>query len=87
MATTITISTIDWGNTPSGNQTVTLEYKLWSDSSWVLIDNNVTVEPDGDILDSPLPSVSGLTENELYYVRVSNNCSSPLEYLMMSFNT
>lgn len=84
MATSFTIPSIDWGNSPSGNQTITLEYKLWSDSSWTLIDNTVTVDPDGDILDSPLPSVSGLTDGELYYVRASNNCTSPLEYLLIS---
>lgn len=88
MATEVTISKINWGNPPGSASTVTLEYKLWSDSSWTIIDSGVNVDTDGDILDSPLPSVSGLTPNELYYLRAYNECSSPIEYsLIESFNT
>jgi hypothetical protein len=88
MATEITISKINWGNQPTAAQTVTLEYKLWSSSTWTVIDTGVNVDVDGDILDSPLPGVTGLTENELYYVRAYNECSSPIEYSPIeSFNT
>jgi hypothetical protein len=88
MATEITISKINWGNSPTSAQTVTLEYKLRSSSSWTVIDSGVNVDTDGDILDSPLPSVSGLTEGELYYIRAYNECSSPIEYSPIeSFNT
>jgi hypothetical protein len=85
MATQITISNINWGNEPLANQNITLEYKLWSASSWTLIDSSVNVDPDGLILDSPLPSVSGLTEGELYYLRAYNNCASPVEYFLTNF--
>lgn len=88
MANEITISKINWGNSPSSAQTVTLEYKLWSALSWTVIDSGVNVDTDGDILDSPLPNVTGLTEGELYYIRAYNECSSPIEYSPIeSFNT
>lgn len=87
MATEITISAINWGNPPSAASTVTLEYKLWSDVSWTLIASGVNVDTDGTITDSPLPSVSGLTESELYYIRTYNECDSPIEYVTESFNT
>lgn len=88
MATEITISAINWGNAPASAQTVTLEYKLWSTSSWTVIDSGVNVDTDGTITDSPLPNVTGLTPNELYYVRAYNECSSPIEYSPIeSFNT
>jgi hypothetical protein len=88
LATEITISAINWGNSPTSAQTVTLEYKLWSSSSWTTIDSGVNVDTDGSILDSPLPNVTGLTEGELYYIRAYNECSSPIEYSPIeSFNT
>ena len=88
MATTITISKIYWGNEPSAPQSVTLEYKLWSASGWTVIDSGVTVDEDGNITTSPLPSVTGLTSDELYYVRAYNECSSPVDYSpIQSFNT
>lgn len=88
MATEITISAISWGNDPASAQTVTLEYKLWSDSSWLVIDSGVNVDTDGTITDSPLPNVTGLAPNELYYIRAYNECSSPIEYSPIeSFNT
>jgi hypothetical protein len=86
MATSFTIPSINWGNPPSAPQTITLEYKLWSDSTWTLIDSTVNVDISGNITDSPLPTVTGLTEGELYYIRASNNCSSPIDYILISIN-
>lgn len=87
MATSITISKINWGNPPDSIQSVTLEYKLWNASSWTLMASGVQVDIDGSILDSPLPSATGLTEDELYYIRGSNECQSPLDYFSFSVNT
>lgn len=84
MSKTITIPEIFWANAPAAIQTMTFEYKLWSTSSWTVIDSGVQIATNGTVLDSPLPSVSGLTEGELYYVRAFNECSSPIEYFMMS---
>jgi hypothetical protein len=83
MATSFNIPSINWGNSPGGAQTITLEYKLYSDSSWTLIDSSVNVDVDGLITDSPLPSMSGLTDGQLYYVRASNNCASPVDYILI----
>ena len=87
MATSFTIPAINWGNPPAAPQTITLEYKLWSDSSWILIDSTVNVDTDGMITDSPLPTVAGLTSGELYYVRASNHCESPVDYILISITT
>jgi hypothetical protein len=87
MAVTVTIPAIYWGNPPTSAQTITLEYKLYSASSWTLIDSSVQVDTDGTILDSPLPSVAGLTEGTVYYLKASNNCESPLEEFIQAINT
>ena len=86
---TLTVNSIDFSNDAVGSiQHGTLEYKLWSTSSWIVIDSGVNVDTDGTILDSPLPNVTGLTPNELYYLRAYNECSSPIEYSPIeSFNT
>lgn len=84
MATTITIPAIFWANAPAAIQTMTFEYKLYSASTWILIDSGVQVDTDGDVLDSPVPTVTGLIENSLYYIRAYNECASPVEYFMTS---
>lgn len=87
MSKTVTIPSIHWGNAPASAQTITLEYKLFSASSWTLIDSSVQVDTDGTILDSPLPSVSGLNEGTVYLIKASNNCESPLEEFIQAINT
>lgn len=89
MATEATIEKVYLGNEPSGVQSVTLEYKLWSDpeSSYAVFASGVQVDTDGTVLDSPLPSVSGLTEGTLYYIRAYNECSSPIEYFTTGIQT
>lgn len=86
MATEITIPSIDWGNPPLAVQSMTFQIKLWSDpeSAYADFATGVQVDTDGTVLDSPLPSASGLTDGELYYVRAYNECSSPFDYFIMS---
>lgn len=84
---TIVIPAINWGNPPDSNQNITLEYKLWSDTSYTLIGNNLEVDPDGNILESPLPSVTGLTDGTTYDIRAYNECSSPIDYIIIAVNT
>lgn len=76
------IDKVNYANIATAGQTFSFWYKLWSDpeSSYVLIDSGVTVDADGNITVSPLPSVTGLTEGELYYLRAANECNSPLDY-------
>jgi len=83
MATGFTLTKIDYANTPSGSQTWMFEYKLWSDpeSSYVLISTEL-VDVDGNILASPPLEVTGLTDGELYYVRASNLCNSPVDFFV-----
>lgn len=78
MPTHITISKIDYSNTPSGSQTWTFEFKLFSATSWTLASNAQAVNTNGTLV-VPLV-ISGLTAGQLYYVRSSANCNSPAEY-------
>lgn len=77
MATSFTITKLDYANVPAGVQTWTLQYKLWNATSYTLISNSVSVNTDGT-LGTPEP-VTGLTAGQLYYVRAYPNCSSPFE--------
>lgn len=89
MATEITIEKVYLGNEPNAVQSVTLEYKLFDEpeSSYAIFASGVQVDVDGTVLDSPLPSVSGLTEATVYFIRAYNECSSPLEYFVLGVNT
>lgn len=78
MATQFTITKVDYANTPSGSQTKTFEYKLYSATSWILISNTAAVNTNGTLV-APL-TVSGLTAGQLYYIRSHNNCDSPPVY-------
>lgn len=77
MPTTYTITEIKRSTTPLAVENVTIEYKLWSDTSYTLADNNVDIEIDDTLL-SPVV-ISGLTDGEVYNIKVSSNCSSPIE--------
>lgn len=78
MATQITITKVDYGNLPSGSQTWTFEYKLFTDTAYTLASNTSVVNTDGTLV-VPLV-ISGLTDGQLYYIRASPNCESPAEY-------
>lgn len=82
MATGFTINKVDYGNAPASSQTFTFEYKKWDDpiTSYVLISNSASVNTSGQLA-APL-SVSGLTAGQLYYIRGSNNCTSPRDYFI-----
>lgn len=74
---TYTVTKIIRSTTPVAIENVTVEYKLWSATSYILVDNNVDVNTD-DTLVTPLP-ITGLTVGEVYNIRASSNCSSPIE--------
>lgn len=65
-----------------GAQSFTVQYKLATQpaSSYVLVDATVNTDTNGNITDSPLPVITGLTTGVLYNVRVTNNCGSPAPY-------
>lgn len=76
MATTYTISTIDLAPVPAGSQLVTVNYKLWSASSYTTAATNVTVNTDGSM---PVPVViSGLTPGQTYNIQILGQCGSPV---------
>lgn len=80
MATGFTIEAFDYANEPSSLQVWTLEYKLYSASSYTLISDSINVNTDGT-LGTP-ETVTGLTAGQLYYVRAYPNCSSPFDYFI-----
>lgn len=89
MPTGFILNSVDFANEPDSTQTFTFEYKLFSDpdSSYSLIDSGVSVDTDGTILASPALSVSGLDAGTTYFVRATNECTSPAEYYTQSINT
>lgn len=84
MATQFTLSQVEYANTPSGPQTWTFQYKLFSDpdSAYVTISSSTSVDTSGNLV--PPLTVTGLTAGQLYYVRAFNNCSSPVLYYITS---
>lgn len=80
----IDITQIIFGNTPTSAQTITVEYKLQSDSSYILLSSSTSVATDGTPLVTPSIPIS---PGQTYDIRLSNNCSSPTEYLIGSITT
>jgi hypothetical protein len=85
MATQITISAINYTNSPAVDETWTFEYKLLSASTYTLISNSSLVHANG-LLAVPL-TVTGLTSGQAYILQASPNCSSPALYFYETFNT
>jgi len=85
MATSFTITKTDFGNPPSGVQSMTFEYKVFSATSYTLISNSALVNTDGTLL-SPL-TVTGLTAGQLYYIRAHSNCDSPPDFFIQQVQT
>lgn len=80
----ILITNIIFGNTPSSAQNITVEYKLQSDSSFTLYSASISIATDGTPLSTiDIPTSPGQT----YNIRLSNNCSSPVIYFNKSITT
>lgn len=78
MATSFTISKINYGNPVSGPQTWTIKYKKYDDPGPYAIATTSAIDDGSGNLISPVV-VSGLVAGELYYTQTTNNCSSPAE--------
>lgn len=78
---TYRINKINFATTPTGNQTVKLEYKLATDpaSSYALITASATVDVNGNVITSPLPAATGLVSGATYNLRASTLCHSPIQ--------
>lgn len=85
MATSFTITSVDYANAPAALQTFSFWYKLFSDTSWTLISNSASVNTDGT-LGAPL-NVAGLVAGQTYYIRGSANCESPVAYFIQTVQT
>jgi hypothetical protein len=84
MATSITITALDYANIPSGIQSWTLKYKLWNATSYTLITNSASVNTDGTL---GTPETISVTDGQLYYIQAYPNCSSPFETFIQQVQT
>lgn len=81
---TITVTKVIFGNTPTSAQTITVEYKLQSDSSYILLSSTQAIATDGTPLTTiTIPTAPGQT----YDIRLSNNCGSPVVSFVKSITT
>lgn len=87
MAGKITIQQIIFPVTPSGSQTLTVEYKLATASSWTTFLSGMIVGTNGIPAASPLPQITGLTSGALYNVRFTNHCGSPAPYWIQNITS
>ena len=69
-----------------GSQQFTVQYKLATapSSGYILVSSAVNTDNQGNINNSPLPAITGLTSGLLYDVRITNNCGSPAPYWIES---
>lgn len=77
--TTFNLNQVIFGNTPSGSQTVTLEYRVHNTGSYTLVSSSINVAPDGT--PSAIPTIA-MASGVSYDIRLSNNCSSPVSYFV-----
>ncbi len=70
----IAFYSLTWSATPSAVQTVTLQYKLTSSSTWITVTSNIQILPNGNINGSSPIQITGLTPGASYNVKVFNNC-------------
>lgn len=76
---TVTITTIEYGNTAGGDQSWQIEYKLASDPGVYTVAESDAVANELGLLYTPV-DVNGIVLGNVYIFRVSNNCGSPREY-------
>lgn len=75
MATTINIPSIDFANTPSTNQFCTVQYKVYTATSFTVWNDNVEFNTDGTPT-VPL-GITPVTSGQTYDVQMVSNCGSP----------
>ena|SRR5688572_14550827 len=78
MAAQITLTTATFNTLPSGNQTVTVKYRLGSDPdidpSYITVTTTAPITALGVF--TPPVVISGLLNNTGYVVKVINNCNN-----------
>jgi hypothetical protein len=86
----VTVTSVVFGNalTSGTTQTVGIYYKLHTDTSYTTKNATTTVNASGSSspvcqLASP-ETISGLTSGSQYDIKVTMNCSSPLEYVIIT---
>lgn len=86
MATQFTITSITYTNTPSGAQTWSFYYKLFSqpDSAYILISSSASVAVNGNLA-VPL-TVTGLTPGTIYIIKAVG-CGSPSDIQLTQVST
>lgn len=72
--TTLGFYGVTWNNTPSGNQTVTVYYRVHGNPAWIISSNSINLFPNGNINGTTPYQIIGLTQGTTYDVWVQNNC-------------
>lgn len=65
---------LTWTNVPTATQTVTVKYKLHTNTLYIVATNNLQILPNGNILGTTPFVIPGLTSGTTYDVQVVNNC-------------
>lgn len=86
MAGKVTIEQVIFPAPTTGNQTLTVQYKLASQpaSDYVTFSSSMVVGETGIPVASPLPTITGLTSGVLYNILFTNNCGSPAPYFILN---
>lgn len=65
---------LTWASATTAMQTVTLQYKLTSSSTWITYSSSIQILPSGNINGTTPIQIIGLTPGATYNVRAVNNC-------------
>lgn len=72
--TAIGLYGVEWNNAPTGNQLVTVRYRITGTMTWTVASNNVNLFPNGNINGTTPFQISGLIQGTTYDTWVQNNC-------------
>lgn len=67
----ITITSVNFTSTPGSNQDATIEYKLSTDSVYIVLDSAAVIQPDGTLVS---PVSFSVEEGSCYDMRVTTDC-------------
>lgn len=72
--TNVGIYGVGFTTTPAASQTVTVRYKLHSNSTYIISTSSLLISPSGNVAGSPPYLITGLTPGSTYDIFITNNC-------------
>lgn len=73
-AANIGIYGVTWGSSTTATQTVTVQYKLSSSSTWLTATSSLAVLANGNLSGTTPFTIGGVVQGSTYDVRIINNC-------------